>query len=52
MWMPLGIKIDGKRKKNITGTNGLELKKKKKKKKKKTTVTRRLITINNEEKML
>ena len=33
MWMPLGIKIDGKRKKNITGTNGLELKKKKKKKK-------------------
>ena len=32
MWMPLGIKIDGKRKKNITGTNGLELKKKKKKK--------------------
>ena len=49
MWMPLGIKIDGKRKKNITGTNGLELKKKKKKK---NTVTRRLITINNEEKML
>ena len=48
MWMPLGIKIDGKRKKNITGTNGLELKKKKKK----NTVTRRLITINNEEKML
>lgn len=47
MWMPLGIKIDGKRKKNITGTNGLELKKKKK-----STVTRRLITINNEEKML
>lgn len=49
MWMPLGIKIDGKRKKNITGTNGLELKKTKQNK---TTVTRRLITINNEEKML